>query len=498
MALSPEQIAQLRSQAGLSATPPIVGSDDVIAQRKARLGITETPTDNNFGENGKIVGGVVGKFIDRAKPVVEQAGQTVQRAISGEGEFAGQNPITRGFEAAGTAASAIPSVAVEALPESDNFHLRSTVKEISQIPSKIVNWLGEKIGSTEAAQKFVEQHPDAANTLAQVAGILSSSGDISNTILGAEGVSRGITKSSSAPGKVMEVGSEIKNKFTTSPEGKATMQAGEELKQISDMIAPKPTIRQARLAQEQGRLVKGESIKKPGLFTEGSGDKVLPSSQQAKSTFTVKKYIPDAANLDPASLTTEIKTSIENIATKLKPEMQKVAIKPEVMDKMGGEWKALKQSQMEDAFSVLDEKAVARMQKDFEARLGKIKDGTIDDIWQARQAYDDAIPPNVKTANEQSSDVLQAQKEIWLDNRKIFSDALVDAENGLGATARQAFSDMRDLYEAKNGLLSKAKIDTASRPSGIKKFMDTHPKTKAVLQGAGALEVGRRMLTGGF
>ena len=42
------------------------------------------------------------------------------------------------------------------------------------------------------------------------------------------------------------------------------------------------------------------------------------------------------------------------------------------------------------------------------------KDGTIDDIWQARQAYDDAIPPNVKTASEQSSDVLQAQKEIWL------------------------------------------------------------------------------------
>ena len=76
---------------------------------------------------------------------------------------------------------------------------------------------------------------------------------------------------------------------------------------------------------------------------------------------------------------------------------------------------------------------------------------------------------------------------MWLENRRILSNAINNSENGLGETSRSAFSDMKDMYEGRNGILSKAKIDTKGAPSGLKTFMDSGvgKATKAAVKGAG-------------
>lgn len=116
---------------------------------------------------------------------IQSAGQQVAGAITGQG-----NPIVRGFQAAGAAFGAVPQVAADVLPSP----LRSAAQAVLNAPGQIANWLGEKIGSTKVAQDFVQQHPDAANALAQAAQIGTSAGTIAGTILGAKGVAETAAK----------------------------------------------------------------------------------------------------------------------------------------------------------------------------------------------------------------------------------------------------------------------------------------------------------------
>lgn len=83
--LDPEQIAQLRGEAGLSATPPSAGSEDIISQRKKALGFDEPETISKPKEDliggiaGPIVKDIAGKLVKRGENLVKQEGETRQR-----------------------------------------------------------------------------------------------------------------------------------------------------------------------------------------------------------------------------------------------------------------------------------------------------------------------------------------------------------------------------------------------------------------------------------
>lgn len=84
MSLTPEQIAELRGQAGLSPTPPPdgVNNDDIIAQRKARLGVVEEPQsmsyDKAIQEINKVASPVAG--FTGGKQLAQGLGQTIANA----------------------------------------------------------------------------------------------------------------------------------------------------------------------------------------------------------------------------------------------------------------------------------------------------------------------------------------------------------------------------------------------------------------------------------
>lgn len=84
MSLTPEQIAELRGQAGLSPTPPPEGvnNDAIIAQRKARLGVVEEPQpmlyDKAIQGINKVASPVAG--FTGGKQLAQGLGQTIANA----------------------------------------------------------------------------------------------------------------------------------------------------------------------------------------------------------------------------------------------------------------------------------------------------------------------------------------------------------------------------------------------------------------------------------
>lgn len=337
-----------------------------------------------------------------------------------------------------------------------------------------INGLGDKLGTLASA------HPDVAKNISRVlqTALLAVGGGEGDAVLQGDlgATAKGIAGDVAQGAKTVASGAADLANTNPAFEGgtaaaapKVTAPTGEDLQAIHEMITPKPTVKEARLAMDQGRLYNG---KDPGLFTEGGGTKVAASPQQAKSSFTIANNIPDAAKMDEPTLYSAIKDKVGDMAEALKPEMAKVPVNEATVEKITSDWTDVKKSQMEEA-PASEEKNVAKRQAKFESFLKKSQSGTMQDLWDTRQSYDDTVPANVKQASDLSSDSLQQQKSEWLQNRRILTDAINDPDNGLGETSRSAFSNMTDLYEAKNGILSKAKINAESTPSILSKALNS-------------------------
>jgi|CXWL01.1.fsa_nt_gi hypothetical protein len=121
---------------------------------------------------------------------IKQAGERVESAISGTGEFEGRTPLRRGFEATATAFGAAPAIVAETLPEP----VRAGLGKAGEVIGGIVQFLGDKIGSIPAVQNWVSKNPEAAKSLEEVAGIGAASGQIAGTILAAKGAAAGAQK----------------------------------------------------------------------------------------------------------------------------------------------------------------------------------------------------------------------------------------------------------------------------------------------------------------
>ncbi len=324
---------------------------------------------------------------------------------------------------------------------------------------------GAEINEQLQNKSRAEQTGNVLSTVAQVAAPLSGGG-LENLI--SEGKN------------LVSKGTEVVKNILGTPKN--------DLEIISDRIAPKPTVGQARLAETQGRLVKGQ----PATLLKGeTPSQILPNDQNIKSTFTTKRLIPDAAKMDDPTLYSAMKDKVTEIATNLEPEMIKVPINQATIGKITDDWEALKAKQLSEA-DKLEEPNILKSQQQFEARLQASEAGTMNDLWNTAKEYDASVPDSVKKATSVSSDSLQNKKQIWLQNRAILRDAINDSANGLGQTSKQAFSDMRDLYEAQNGLLSKATVKTPLAPSKIRQVYDS--KTGKIIRTATKFGVGEEFV----
>lgn len=83
-----------------------------------------------------------------------------------------------------------------------------------------------------------------------------------------------------------------------------------------------------------------------------------------------------------------------------------------------------------------------------------------------------------------------------MQNRSILRNAINDSESGLGKTSRQAFSDMKDMYEAQNGIMTKAKVDTKLAPSKVSQALNS--RTGKIVKGVVKYGVGAELVKKGL
>lgn len=357
-------------------------------------------------------------------------------------------------------------------------------KAVGDTASKAYDELGIRLND------FVNAHPELGKVLESTLRTAQGSGEVSGGILtgdmAAQGAQKAVDVGQQAVSKTQEIAGNIKDAVS----GKIGETPSTDLQTIKERITPKPTAKEARLATDQGRLYKA---KEPSLFKKGTVDKVAATDQQLMSSQTIQRHIPDAAKLDDPTLYKALDEKVSQISEELKPEMQKTPVKEETIQKINDDWTNLKKEQLAEA-KATDEPNIKKWQKQFEKYLEKSKSDNMNDLWDSAKEYDKSIKPNVKNATDLSPEDLQTQKEIWLQNRSVLRSAINDSESGMGQTSRQAFSDMKDMYEGQNGLLSKAKIETKAAPSKITQFVKKHP----VISTLGVSETGKKLITGEF
>lgn len=360
---------------------------------------------------------------------------------------------------------------------------------IGKVTGKVLNpavqAISDKIGDSKKVQEFaafMDKHPDIGNIIA----------DVTQTGLNV-GTAATLGEGIKAPAK---------NVVTKVTDTLAERGANADRVKIQEAISPKPTVKEARLAQSEGRLVKG---KERTWLRGGTDDTVIPSAKVVKAAETIQRSIPDAAKLNESELHTALDAKIGETAQKLKPQMQATPVDQTITGKAFERWKRLKEEQANDAEFVDNQAGNTKLQDQFENRLKKLEwditspngkfkaptPKTLDDVWEVAKEYDQSVPNNVKQANAMSDAKLQYRKQMWLDNRAILRDILTNSENGLGE-AKQAFSDMTDMYHAQEGIISKTKVDSG-QVSKINQFLKDNPKVSTALGGVTIYEIAKKL-----
>lgn len=460
----------------------------------------------------------VSKYL--GKPVlnaVEDAGEKINQGLTDVVQGSKQKSTSQAIQQAGRGAlgalsgvvgGATAPIAPILEPLGKEFQKigESTVKKEGQ--TDLSGGLMDKITNLPSVQKFAINNPNAGEVITDLVNVIGA-------ILGARKAPEAIESASRTavdiigkpPGpdmggtglkgsltplidNVKNAPKDIFNKIKTL--GKTEPN---DLEIISEKIAPKPTVKEVKNAMAQGRLYSGSD---PTALRGTSGGKIAASDQQFKTTQTIYKNIPDAAKMDDPTLYSALSEKIGETARNLKPEMQKIPVNRETTGKAFEKWKELKTSRAQNADFVDNLAGNKALQTQFENHLkdlewdimdktGKFKSPTpktLDDVWETAIKYDNSVPDNVKQATSISDSKLQFRKEMWLENRAILRNILTDAENGLGKTAKDAFIEMRDMYEGQNGLLSKAKVEKP-QSSKIMQAVKNNPLVKTTIKAVG-------------
>jgi len=379
---------------------------------------------------------------------IQNSGNELNQEISGTGQYANDNPITRGFEAASTVAGGITKTAGEVLPSP----VRSAMGAINTGANNVINWLGDKIGSTQIAQDFVTKYPEAANALGQAAKIGASAGNVAGTILAAGG---GAKLAGVGVSKLADVGVS-----KLADVGVSNMKIGTE--DATPEYTPKAASNSPLQVKENTNMT--------------GGRKMISTPQDiAAGNETVDNYPKDGTNLQKAqAVSKQIATEAESNESSL--EAEKITRPPQ-------EVKAVIKNAVNDAAdkSVLLQKSDPIVKNYLRAanRIVDQNDGTLAGELRVRQGLDDAYESaGGKYGNNKALDQIHraARDAVTTDT----------AEHAQSTDLKASLKRQTNLYHAADILSDKA-ANEAENSTG--RFLDKHPVAK------GAARIGTRIAT---
>lgn len=351
------------------------------------------------------------------------------------------------------------------------------------IPGKLIaNTAGKAVaGDLEIAKQLSKKFPTASQYVEPLVSLGITGASIATAPAVLNSATSLLTKGASATkNKVGTLASSAKSSVPSI--FNSSQQKGKNA--ILEIISPKITSKETQAIINEGRLTRG----KESVVFGKHPDIVQQSDAVERIASTIERTIPKADAMNDVQLSLALDTKIGEIARGLKTEMQMTPIKQSTTGKVRDVWSKVKNEQVSRPEFLDNEAGNRAFQNKFENYLkeldwditdeaGKFKAPTrktLDDIWEVRKQYDDSIPENVKKANSNSSPILQTRKQMWLENRAILNSAINDQIEGLGGTSRKAFADMSDMYDARQNIASKAKID-------VKGSMGLLPKNRQEL-----------------
>jgi hypothetical protein len=238
---------------------------------------------------------------------------------------------------------------------------------------------------------------------------------------------------------------------------------------IAALIEPKMLKKEKMKAIREGRVTES----KAGLFTGKKPDVVLPDEDVLQATETIKRLIPNADKKTQFQLHNDMATKINEIGSTLKGELQEVPVNKDVIAKANDAWEKAREIQLDSTLFAEHQAAGRKIQERFQRFLDTLNNpnATFADIWDARIEYDNITKKAAKQATDDSSTLLQLEKDMWLQNRNILNDILKKESGELSGQVKQDFFDMSNLYNAKENIVSKADVDTRGKEGLIKNVL---------------------------
>lgn len=255
-------------------------------------------------------------FVERVASDIQGAGEKVQEAIAGEGEFAGQSPIRQGVEATAKAFTAVPQVAMEALPKEARSFLGGVGEKIGEgfkfLTDKLASTkLFKEIGDLEAQGYLTKETAPELYAVKEALGTTAAGGEIAGDILTVEGGVRGVK----ATQKIL---SETAKKTQTALEG--VVKTGQE--GIQEAVSK--TLNPSDIMQRVARISKGKQAKFETTAGESVGEYLVKRgifgdiddlTTQLYKRFTQSKGVADdaLAKLKGTFKPTPVKTVLDEL-----------------------------------------------------------------------------------------------------------------------------------------------------------------------------------------
>ena len=247
---------------------------------------------------------------------------------------------------------------------------------------------------------------------------------------------------------------------------------------VEEFIAPEQTKKEVGRALKRGLLKTGRNKGRIGGVEEGT---IELSDDLKLARDLIAKDVNKADLQDFSQTFKKIGEMISKKDEKLIPELQKVALSQKYKGSLLSGMDDLFARQAQDVNFDLNPAGYTRLQKNFRKVVEDLtnkKQVTLDDIRQARIAYDKSVKSTVKEASSEigSSDSLILQKEMWLQNRNYLNQILKESTGEVGGVVSKEFKEMSALIRAQENMVPKAKEYLKGEPGMLRKFLEENSK----------------------
>ncbi len=480
MTLTPEEINKVRKASGLAPLTPMGTAPVSLADRPI-------PTAPASVENPK---GVVETTVDNIKNTVKKSGEKAYDEV----HDTNQNPIVAGFKGAAEVAKGIGEVALDVAKPvvqtgienvekvfKDNPFYKATKFAIGKGAENILNVLeSAKESDTTASigQKLndlAKAHPEIAKTVEDTLQILSSGGEIANTVLGAEGLANTAAKTATIADEALaSTKNTVKNVAeTVASNSKKAAVVAEDAKALESIT---PTTKELTPTEYKDLLSFGKIS--PKTATKPS-EYILSDAEKATAT----KYKTLLQDKDPVknsiNVMDEIASKDEQVGTFLKANngiYNKGELKNYVLGKL---------SDISDV--TIDPARVETLKNTVVNNFIKtLKKGDMENLWKARKEFDSSIEKAFSGSPTLQNTV-----------KKEFRNAVQDfiADNTPDNIYKGYMKDMRELFNIQDVLATKAsKVKNFNK---IQEWIKDNPakaKVLGLVAGSGIVGTGYGIL----